>query len=435
MLLFGHNNRKELINFDMFLEKVRIKNFKAIENLELNFQKGFNIILGDNGFGKSSILKAIVVGLNSFLTGIRGIKTSGILPDDIRIDRTTYDSSQEEWSYCLPTEITCSVTENNTSLEWSRTRKDESGKAKTIDNNSYIKKHLTNALNSFGSVLPLLSYQSDSRVWAARRSRTADIVKMPKFDRRVGYIGCLESSTDVKTIDAWCLQMEISSFQFQKKIPEYEMFKQIVSRFMQEICGLKIPPRLIRDVRKKTLVYSEDNVKYEDIHNLSAGYQSLLWMVIDIAYRLAHLNPNIDDYQNISGIVLIDEIDMHLHPNWQWKIVDALTQTFPQIQFIVTTHSPIVISSCKDANIIQLDSKQIPYYLTNAYGYSVNDVLALRLGSSEIPPTLEQLNNEFEAALLQNNITDAWLIYKDMVNLFGKDNKEVKRALLELDDC
>ena len=198
---------------------------------------------------------------------------------------------------------------------------------------------------------------------------------------------------------------------------------------------LKDLPTLIYDARKQNLVYSEDKTKFEDIHNLSSGYQSLLWMVIDIAYRLAHLNPNILQFQNITGIVFIDEIDMHLHPNWQWRIVNALTKTFPKIQFIVTTHSPIIISSSNHCNIIQLDSKQKVSYLTNSYGYSINDVLSLRLGSSEIPPTLDKLSKEFEYALLQNNSYGAWLIYEDMVKLFGKDNSEVKKAFLELDDC
>ena len=73
------------------------------------------------------------------------------------------------------------------------------------------------------------------------------------------------------------------------------------------------------------------------------------WMIMDMAFRLAQENPSIDDYRKVPGIVMIDEIDMHLHPAWQWRILEALHKAFPKIQFIVATHSPIIISSAKNA--------------------------------------------------------------------------------------
>ena len=70
-------------------------------------------------------------------------------------------------------------------------------------------------------------------------------------------------------------------------------------------------------------------------------------MVFDIAYRMAVLNPDLLEnvVEMTPGIVLIDEIDLHLHPRWQWKIIDALKNTFPRVQFIVTTHSPVIIAA------------------------------------------------------------------------------------------
>ena len=419
----------------MYLENVRIKNFKSLVDLNVNFQKGFNLILGDNGFGKSNILKAIALGLNSFLLGIRGVKTSGIQQDDIRIQSNENGDSYLEWIYCLPTEIFSTIMLNNEKIEWTRVRKLEKGQSKTLENNNSVKKYLSNLLNKEDSILPLLSYQSDTRVWNTRKSHTKYILKNSNSGKRIGYIGCLESTTDFKTIENWCFMMEVASYQYKKEFKEYEMFKFLVSIFMEEMCDLKATPNLLYDVRKEILVYSENNTKFEAIHNLSAGYQSLLWMVIDIAYRLVNLNPSSNNIQNISGIVLIDEIDMHLHPNWQWKIVTALTKTFPKIQFIATTHSPIVISSTKNANIIRLDSKQNIYYLPNSYASRINDILILNQGSTDIPPKLQELDKEFEKALLQRNSTLACHIFFEMVNLFGKDNPVVRAAELDLDDC
>ena len=88
---------------------------------------------------------------------------------------------------------------------------------------------------------------------------------------------------------------------------------------------------------------------------------------------------------HIPGIVLIDELDMHLHPKWQWNVIKALEETFPNIQFIVATHSPIIISSCKNENLILIKGNQEIKYLPNAYGYSVEDVLELRQESTAKP--------------------------------------------------
>lgn len=419
----------------MYLDSIRIQNFKSLQDLKLDFNSHFNLILGDNGFGKSSILKAISLGLNSLLLGIKGVKTTGIQQDDIRVKMSGNYGENLEWIYCTPTVIDCSLNINDSLLNWSRTRETERGQSKTIENNSSVKKYLANLLNTENSILPILSYQSDSRVWAARRSRTPDILKSTGIDRRTGYIGCLEASTDVKTIENWCLQMEVSAYQYKKSIPEYEKFKETIAIFMREMCNLKSMPKILHDARKGTLVYSEDTKIYEDIHNLSAGYQSLLWMIIDIAYRLAHLNPYFQEIRNALGIVLIDEIDMHLHPNWQWKIVNALTKTFPNLQFIVTTHSPIIISSCSNAKIIRLYENQKASDISTSYAFSVDDVLEFRQGSSNIPPQLRQLSREFDIALAKHNSREACEIYLEMTKLYGDDNSVVKNAKLDLDDC
>lgn len=90
------------------------------------------------------------------------------------------------------------------------------------------------------------------------------------------------------------------------------------------------------------------------------------------------LNLQLRDRSQIKGIVLIDEIDMHLHPKWQWNIIRALRTTFENVQFIIATHSPIIISSAKETNLILLNEEQGVTYLPECYGYAVEDVLCYR---------------------------------------------------------
>ncbi len=93
--------------------------------------------------------------------------------------------------------------------------------------------------------------------------------------------------------------------------------------------------------------------------NLSDGYRNMLAIVADIAHRSARLNPQLGGQAAIMtpGIVLIDEVDLHLHPKWQREIINALRTAFPKIQFIVSTHSPFIIQSLQRGEVIDLNSQ------------------------------------------------------------------------------
>ena len=147
----------------------------------------------------------------------------------------------------------------------------------------------------------------------------------------------------------------------------------------------------------------EENGTAMPIAFLSAGYQSCLWMVMDIAFRALLLNPGTIKLDEISGIVLIDEVDKHLHPKWQWHVLNALNDTFPNIQFIITTHAPIVISSCKNATIITIDPEHKVTPIDTVYGYGVEDVIELTQESDAVVPKLRELYELFEDACVKKD--------------------------------
>ena len=163
------------------------------------------------------------------------------------------------------------------------------------------------------------------------------------------------------------------------------------------------------------------------ISKLSAGYQSLLWMVMDLAYRVCMLNPELEDKDKITGIVLIDEIDLHLHPKWQWNVIDALQKTFSSVQFIIATHSPIVISASKEANLILLDDAQDISYLPDCYGYEVEDVLRYRQESVSRPKKVKALVDEIENAIDDIEFDKADAALERLKDLLGEDNSEYKK--------
>lgn len=417
----------------MYIEKISIKNFKAIENIEIKFCPGVNLLIGDNGVGKTSVLEAITVALGGFLTGIPGVSSKNILADDVRIQLLELGHASSAIQYKTPVEITCHVDIDGNKYNWTRRRKDEMPNSKTIIDNKEIVKYAQEITNDLSVQLPLLCFQSEARVWQTRRSDFGTELKKKLNDRRCGYIGCLDYSLDIKGIKEWCLKMELAAFQKNAKIAEYEAFKEIVAIIMQKMSDLPEKPVISYSQQVGDIVYYEAGNSMP-ISFLSAGYQSLLWMTMNLAYRMALLNPESGENMSlIPGVVLIDELDMHLHPKWQWNVVKALEETFPNIQFIVATHSPIIISSCKNENLILIKDNQEIKYLPNAYGYSVEDVLELRQESTAKPKEIEDLRDKFERAINRSDYTEANNIIALLSEMLGENHSEVKRAKEELE--
>lgn len=416
----------------MNLKSVSIKNYKGVKDMELEFTSGVNLLIGDNGVGKTSVLEAIAVALSGMLKGINGVPTKNILQSDIRFTVDEKGDASTGIQYWRPAEISCTLRTDNGEFHWKRYREDEDGNTRTKMEDDGIVKWMKNQSNDLDTVLPLLCFQSDARVWQMRRGDFGKELKKKLNDRRCGYIGCLDYSLDIKGIQAWCLKMELNAFQKKQEIKEYEAFKKIVSVFMQKISGLDYVPEIYYSSQLEQMVYRERNMAMP-ISNLSAGYQSLLWMVMNLAYRLALLNPEkAEKWKEVPGIVLIDEIDMHLHPKWQWNIIKALEETFPNVQFVLATHSPIVISSCENEQLLMIAEDQEIIYLEDAYGYSVQDVLNFRQGTTEKPKEVKELDLQFEKAIDQDEWGQAEIIVEKMAELLGEDHADVRGAREEL---
>lgn len=134
-----------------------------------------------------------------------------------------------------------------------------------------------------------------------------------------------------------------------------------------------------------------------NINQLSSGERNLLALIGDIAIRLIQLNPTVDDpFTNGRGIVLIDEIDLHLHPNWQRKVVPKLRDIFPNIQFVISTHSPIVVSSAPKQSIRRLNHGNIEISNVPSYGQTPQEILENYFGFTDYPYEIKNALREIE---------------------------------------
>lgn len=410
----------------MYLKQVTIENFRGIENMTLALQPGINLLIGSNGVGKTTVLEAIVAGLGACFKDIPGANAVTIRQSDVRQELQVTDGSPSV-KYHTPVRISCEMQVGDETYAWSRIRRDESTSARPAieypRGGLRIADWFRTAANDIDTPLPVLNYQSIDRVADSKRSDFGTSTRQLN-DRRCGYAGCLDTALDHKFIRKWCYAM----MRKRGSSPRYDLFREAVSQVMGRMDDAIAAPDI--DFSEEfgadgDFVYAE-NGSALPISFLSAGYQSCLWMVMDVAFRALQLNPGIGDLEEIFGIVLIDEVDKHLHPKWQWNVLNALHDTFPNIQFIITTHAPIVISSCKNAAIVSIESGQQAKPIDTVYGYGIQDVIQHTQGSTAALPELRELYVRFEEACVRKDLADAQRCFDAMSAEFPRSTEHAK---------
>lgn len=164
------------------------------------------------------------------------------------------------------------------------------------------------------------------------------------------------------------------------------------------------------------------------INQLSDGEKSLLAMVGDLARRLAIANPNLENPLDGSGIVLIDEIELHLHPQWQRRIIPALTKIFPNLQFIITTHSPQVLSNVQRENVFILEDFKLVEKTPYTYGRDSNSILFELMGVEERIPEIKQELDACFDLIDRDEIEKAKEKLQELSNKLGQYDPEIVRA-------
>ena len=338
----------------MKIENITISNFKGIEFKELNFNPKFTVLVGNNGSGKSSILDAISISLGTILMrtqasfGINGRKTRPLMKNEIRKIMVSPDNI--EYS---DVELSGQFQYQERVLNWRRSQKKTSkslsyGDAKKlIDLGVHFTEQIEKDID-----LPLIVYHSTARLAGEIFGKTSYEKIGSRFD---GYYACLDPRSIKQKFMSWFKTFEDSALKFNKDKSLYTAYIETLKLIVTEWHDIKFHWGL------DDMVGKISNGTWLPLSNLSDGYRSIIRLTSDIAYRAIKLNPHlgINAVKETKGIVLIDEIDMHLHPVWQQKIITDLKNAFPNIQFIVTTHSPFIVQSLNSNEVINLDGNSI----------------------------------------------------------------------------
>lgn len=326
----------------MHLDHLALENFRACDELKLVIGRRLTVLLGNNGSGKTSVLDGIAIGLGAMLTHLPGI--SGINFKKSGEIRQRGNSMAPYARVELRTRC---------GIEWDRIhRRDKSkrtlaavpsGKGvKSLE--AFLDRTIIDPINAGAPYqLPLVAYYGVSRAVLEAPLRRKGF---PKSHTRLEALeGALGANSRFKSAFIWFYNKETEEFRQQKEqrsfdvqLKELDAVRRAISLIFPEISDPHIalnPLRLAVTLDGETL----------DLMQLSDGYKTLLGLVIDLSMRLGLANPHLDDPLGAEAIVMIDEVDLHLHPSWQRRVLADLLRTFPNTQFIVTTHSPFIIES------------------------------------------------------------------------------------------
>jgi len=202
--------------------------------------------------------------------------------------------------------------------------------------------------------LPVFRYYGTGRLWSSKKN----IKTISLSSRLDGYKDAIEPLHTSNAFISWMKTRTLTELQSQVKDEALLLIKATVTSFLVKNEKIDYDVKLDSIVLDKLTSIGTSKAEWSE---LSDGYRNIIAMAADIAYRCYTLNNHFGLYaaEKSKGVILIDEIDLHLHPSWQRTVVESFKKAFPNLQFIVTTHSPFIIQSLKNKELIDLQGKDL----------------------------------------------------------------------------
>lgn len=401
----------------MRLKTLTLENYRLFSDLTVTFHEKLTVLAGGNGSGKTAVLEGAAVALGTLFSKMDGIWGTNLKRSDARLKAYILGSSDDVQPQ-YPVRVTASGLLGEEKMQWTRGLNTPEGsmtvrEAKEVINFS---QRLQDRVRSGDQtlLLPVIAYYGTSRLSDYHREKRANT--RGKNTRTKGYVDCLDGTANIKLMMNWFEKMTVQKYQRQEAgeepVLELDAVYRALSRCFSAVTGY--PDATVRynmDANELDIRYvDEDGLQMRiPMSQLSDGYRGTLSLIADIAYRMATLNPQLLDrvLEETEGVVLIDEVDLHLHPQWQKRVLDDLTNIFPKVQFIVSTHAPEVINSVRSENLVILEDAQVKEPGSQVYGKDVKSLLKEVMGVEERPQAVAQLFSRFYETLAQKDFSAA----------------------------
>jgi predicted ATP-binding protein involved in virulence len=348
-----------------FISALTLRNYRCFQEFTVTFHERLTVFVAPNGGGKTAILDGIAVALRLFVDTVEGRTNSkGFDTRDIRLVLTP-DNKMEP---VTPVRLDASGTILGTEVLWARQRQSVATSRTTTAEAALLKQIAASLAQqnqewaqgnrAEAPLFPLMSYYGTGRLWSSSKLTEGKKTREPAPNaRHRGYTDCLSSASHYKYFVDWFRRF---SYEERKLIPEQGDSPHEPSRTLSAVrtaVDIALSPSgwhgLEWDFAEDTIVARHADFGRLPVDTLSDGIRNMIGLVADIAHRMARLNPHMGERAAIEtpGIVLIDEVDMHLHPQWQQVVLRSVEQAFPLLQLIVTTHSPQVLTTVRKENI------------------------------------------------------------------------------------
>lgn len=418
--------------------QVGLTNFRCYKKVEIQLDPFLNVFVGNNGAGKSAILDAIAICLDVIVNFYLDSSQQTLKKKDILLG---HDGKQAFFANIAVTtfdHLTWSLFEKSGP---SRMTTDENyGVSRLSELHDTLKEMVAADKRGKEVEIPVLVYYGIRRDHYERDSLETAMKAESRFE---SLRGACRGTTDYKSALQWFnfqegkeLRQQNKRKDFAFRLPELEAVRRAISSMITGVSNPRTedhPEVLLVDWEMGGIV---NTVSFSQ---LSDGYRSMLALVMDLAQRMAQANPHLDEPLHANAVVLIDEIDLHLHPKWQQTVLLDLRRTFPQAQFIVTTHSPQVLTTVEPEQIqcIDWDGEEVEFWHPrSSYGAESGRLLQDILGVDPRPPDVEStpLLKEYFALIDkgQGQGSEAVGIRQKLDNWANGEEPDLVRADMEI---
>ena len=407
----------------MRLESIKLAGFRGISKLKLKFPEQINALAGVNGSGKSAVLDCTAIMLSRLIGRIRSSAGTGRYFVDSDISNETSETQNK-----------VAIRFQGQSVHWSVTKTRKGRRKQTITRLDVMKKHIERFRSELDedehAKLPVVVYYPVNRAVLDIPLRIR--IRHRFDDRLAAYDQALSGEgRSFRVFFEWFREREDLENEYlidepSFRDPQLRAVRVAIRRLLPGFRRLKIRRLPLRMVVKKN---DEELI----VNQLSDGEKCTLAMAGDLARRMVIANPFMEDPLETEAVVLIDEIGLHLHPGWQRHIVPALAETFTNTQFILSTHSPAVLSQLK-SNSIWIMSKTESGIVANrpedAYGQTVNRILEDVMGVPARPREVEDELGGLYVAIEEKDMEKAKYLLGCLQKTIGTDPDLVRARVL-----
>lgn len=431
------------MNTSLRIDNLFLLNFRCFAECEVNLHPELTVFVAENGSGKSAILDAIKLSLSLFVDVMTDqYPYKGFQLSDVRLIL----DSNNQMIMTIPTKFAANGCLHEEEKEWSRKLKSYTNRitntdwkdAKNLESFALdLRKNVLklsseeNVVNA--SVLPLVAFYGTDRFRLWNEKQHTGKYKYPGDDRLLGYIDCLSALSSFHGSIRWYGQImnEITDPSFSENTNLNLKLITAVEKAIKIVLAPTEWDELGWDINKKYITVSHPTSGCLPLSFQSDGIKSMIGLVLDIARRCAILNPHLGEFaaEKTPGILLIDEVDMHLHPSWQQQVIELLRQAFPEMQIICSTHSPHVLSTVNFESIRMIclndgnDYFETPKYQTR--GVESADVLAKIMNVNPTPQVKEAIWLSDYRAFIQTgkcNTKEGESLWVKIIKHFGDDH-------------